>query len=156
VSVLRTDTLSNLELFANALYPSPAHSTSADATVTESPNQPNGNRASRPAPASDSVELTVAEATELAQRNLNAATALVARAANEPHAEPTLRPLIARLAELDLALLAELKELLRLAVNALAYRQYLADSGQAHPIIALNAAARSRLQVYASTVAALG
>lgn len=139
VSVLRADTLPNLELFANALYPAKAETIAPRAS---------GYPSARP-------DISAAASAELAIHNLNAAGALVSNAANHPAAEPTLQPLIARLCEMDRALLADLKELLRSAVNALAYRQHVADSEQSHPVIGLNHAARLRLQTYERTIADL-
>lgn len=149
VSVLRADTLPNLELLTGALFP-----VDVSASSEQPPTPTSGTRTSDGTPqATDALAVDPVAHTE---RNLGAAAVLVRRAAEEPLSiQAELRPIVAQLAELDTALLADLKEILRSGVNALAYRQHVTESERAHPLVALNAAAKSRLDAYERAVADL-
>lgn len=137
VAVLHGETLPNLEAVSRALFD------------TSEPPDLVVNSVASGVP-------EVANDTDFAQQNLEAARRLVAETAHSPHlTERVFAPVITRLAELDLALLADLKELLRCAVNAVAYREQSATAGGVHPVAVLNAKARDRLTVYERTVAEL-
>lgn len=138
VAVLSGETLPNLEAVSRALFEASEPSELVMDPIASS----------APPAAND---------TDFAPQNLEAARRLVAETAHSSHlTDRIFAPVIVRLAELDLALLVDLKELLRCAVNALAYREQSATPGGPHPVAALNAKARTRLTQYERAVADLG
>jgi sulfite reductase alpha subunit-like flavoprotein len=135
VSVLSGDTLPNLDAIAHALY-----GNGDDVPETSS------------APASSEQDVALPSPEQLFERNLNAAATLVAEVSDAGQAVAhTSR--IRRLTALDVALIEDVKRLLRRAVNAIAYRDNAQEPTAAHPAIVLNVQFRARLDEYLRAVA---
>jgi ferredoxin-NADP reductase len=130
VSVLSADTLPTLDLFARALHGVPEE---MEFSGTHSPG--------------DSAHLALA--------NLQAASELVSSVCDANMQSETQKSRITRLVNQDQRLLAELKQLLRRAVNAVAYRES-PELGAVHATLALNAMCRMQVEEYQRTIASFG
>lgn len=127
VSVLSADTLPNLDALARALHGAPEE---------------------KELPAWHASE----DGARLAADNLEAARFLVSRVCAADLQSDGLRSQITALVNQDQQLLSELKELLRRAVNAVAYRES-AELHAMHPTLALNALCRLQVDEYQRTIA---
>jgi hypothetical protein len=141
VSVLAADTLPNLDAITKALY---------GQTLEEVDD-------GTPSPAflASTPLVEPVDPSELFRRNLLAAQALVTHASEATSHAGDLQRRLEQLATLDRELLAELKQLLRRAVNAVAYRESATAGSSVHPTIALNVMCRKSVDEYQRAIAEL-